>query len=335
MKYTFKEVCRSLDVPRTTAQYWVEKILEWPKSSNTATLYFDEETYEKMWEIKFYVETGHKIKDIPQLLANKSNKQERLQQLLIKLQEKRDKLNKYIDIVTVLKDTGVGPNNIRFGIPLFEDATFEEVSDFIEAISDMENAEFQIDDEKFEQCIEQFAERIDELADMYKEYGYLSQEVQQKVKETFSDLTPFIPLSSFAYNWMVVLLESDEEWVSQIDEEHNAGCSNFIFNAIRHYCNTNLSISLEDMVGDIAEEILALGKKKYSSKSKEVQEKVKQLSQCLLEAYEADSNDEKQLLIRQIAGYSNPKYATYIDKTCGRGASKYLINALHFYYKQL
>lgn len=48
---TFREVCEEIGVSRTTLQGWVNSILERPTEQDDLGWYFDDNDFEKIWQI--------------------------------------------------------------------------------------------------------------------------------------------------------------------------------------------------------------------------------------------------------------------------------------------
>ena len=51
---TLREVYEEIGVSRTTLQGWVNGILEKPTLQDDAGWYFDDEDFEKIWQIRFF-----------------------------------------------------------------------------------------------------------------------------------------------------------------------------------------------------------------------------------------------------------------------------------------
>lgn len=326
---TLREVYEEIGVSRTTLQGWVNGILGEPTVQDDTGWYFDDNDFEKIWQIRFFKQLKYSNGTIKEILNNPNfDKKKCLEEQILLLTKEKDELENLISAACLLKETGISPRTVRFGISELEDIRldnfyndilhmigtsfniFNHSIDEDEFISDFEEEEVNVRFDAFEKIMHFYKNGVD----------FRSEEIQLQIG--------LIPEAITFYLWF----SPNSEIGAEIDKDYGDGSSVYFYNALQHYLNTNSNNEVGKELFTALENIAELGIKKYAANSDEVQSEVKKIYHF----FSILSDKGKLNMIRNMGKlYGSNAYINAIDNGAKRGLSWFISRAIHIYCDRL
>lgn len=265
---TLREVYEEIRVSRTTLQGWVNGILEKPTLQDDTGWYFDDEDFEKIWQIRFFKQLKYSNSKIKEILNNPNfDKKKCLEEQILLLTKEKDELENLISAACLMKETGISPKTVRFEIVELEDIAKDN---FYNDILCMLGTAFNIfnppidEDEFISDFIE---EEVNARFDAFerimlfckKGVDVRSEEVQLQIE--------LIPEAITFY----LMFSPDSEMAAEIDKDYGEGKSAYFYDALQYYRNTKTGNEIGQELITALENIERFGINKFTANSDEVQ----------------------------------------------------------------
>ena len=283
-KKSTMEVCAELGVSRTTFKAWVYDILGRKQVQYDNTLLeFTEEEVVTLWQIRFYKQLKYSSSKIQEILNNPDfDISESLAFQIRELTRQKEEIEKMIRLATVMKETGINPSAVRFGLNEGEEIKYDHALNLMEMIADSQALfpEENVADlpeitgeeaEKLQKCfdciIRLFKKGVDPGHD-------LAQKCAGKIHATMSRI---ISESVVGFSWRILFLAPGTESARKIDHTYGKGSSEFLFNVLQLYCSTHADNDFDKDFYLTVENIDRLTREVHSADSDEVQAEVERL----------------------------------------------------------
>lgn len=314
---TFREVYKEIGVSRTTAQGWVNFILERPTEQDVMGWYFDDNDFEKMWQIRFFKQLKYSNNEIKEILNNPNfDKKKCLEEQIQLLTKEKEELDNLISAACLMKETGFSPKTFRFGINEFEDIKYDHILSMVGTLFNILNKP---DDE--DEFIDYFVEEeLDaRLTAFEKIMDYCKKGMDIRSEEVQIQIA-LIPEAVIFDLWF----SPDSELSVEIDNDYGEGKSAYFYEALQYYRNVNTDNELYSALENIAE----LGIEKFTTNSDEVQSEVKKIYNF----FSILSNKGKLDVLRTMGEiYGSKAYINTIDNGASRGVSWFVSRALKIF----
>lgn len=273
------ELCSELGISRTTFKGWVYDILERKQDPyDNTTLIFDDEEIIKLWQIRFYKQLKYSNASIRKIINNSSfDLNESLEMQINELTKQKEELEILIKLATVMKECGITPTSLKFGITENEDLDYESITELLttmlyNAVLSFDNDDFSlIMVEEDSDALFNSLERIMELKN--QKYDFTHYEVQNQISEIQKVFSKYIE-SEFLFSYGNVFLSADSDFGRMIDKEYGKNCALYLGKALNYNYKPDTMNKIDKEFGDILTRIEKLGYSKYSTNSKEVQQEI-------------------------------------------------------------
>lgn len=336
---SLREVYEELGVSRTTLQGWLYDILEWPKqdtADNTA-LKISDDVLTTIWQIRFFKQLKYSNKKIKDILADPGFDISRsLEQQIAELTKQKEELEKLIKVATVMKETGLGPNSLRFGSAEMDEISYPNVIGILGLIGDnlaaIEKSE--IDFEDFISDTE-----LDAIVRSFKCLMKKGQEqlpvdastVQEEVANLHRTISTITSESVFILASATPYFLPDGEVGRDIDKEYGNGSAAFFYQAFEYYCNENSENELDREFYGALENIEKLARAKYSTNSPEVQAVVQKMYDFFSRATGRFSVYTVPLLKNMGATYGSKEFRDAFENGAERGIFWFISRAIDIF----
>lgn len=326
---TLREVYEEIGVSRTTLQGWVNGILEKPTLQDDTGWYFDDEDFEKIWQIRFFKQLKYSNSKIKEILNNPNfDKKKCLEEQILLLTKEKDELENLISAACLMKETGISPKTVRFEIVELEDIAKDN---FYNDILCMLGTAFNIfnppidEDEFISDFIE---EEVDARFNAFerimlfckKGIDARSEEVQLQIE--------LIPEAITFY----LMFSPDSEMAAEIDKDYGEGKSAYFYDALQYYRNTKTGNKIGQELFTALENIERFGINKFTANSDEVQSEVNEIYNF----FRILSDKGKLNMLRAMGElYGSKAYINAFDNGAERGISWFISRAIQIYCDRL
>lgn len=294
---TISNLCKKLNVPRTTFQDWVNKILDDSnyRIGQGVTRHFNENEIKKLWlirELKEYDKLcgnnkkpeypDEKIKMIINGNYPNFNETEFRKKYINLLKRKRNEYDMQIKAQEAALE-GITIQTLRSSIYGFENLDYNKTRAYLSiigknlqlsyAVSDEEYEKFYSDkftDEDIDTLIDSF-EQLSELCE--KNYSSDSIEVFEMVLSIHRSVAKAFTGSVIIFSWLSMFLLSNNDFISEFDNDK----IDFFRKAAQNYCRRKSPNNLDKAFNAVLKNFELLFKREYSFDSSQTQGMVKQL----------------------------------------------------------
>lgn len=284
----FREVYTELGIPKSTAQKWVNEILcqsifckeQFQNDSNEWE--FTDEEISKIWEVAFYRELDYSYKEIIVLLkSSQKDIQKIINQKFNDLIKEKERIERRIRMSKFVYVSGLKPISFKYALQGFFDIKYDIIKDLIYELID-DNSKFlgQEEIEKQLKCIdtEYVLECIDNI--MLKRcmtVDYYESEVQEYIRKIHKAMYCFFGKSVSVFRGVGVLVAPGSKYALKIDEKYGIQSSEYLFNALSYYAESNIDNEFDKKYFDSMEMLIQLSEEGYGVESKEVQAQVRNI----------------------------------------------------------
>lgn len=322
---TFREVYEEIGVSRTTLQGWVNSILERPTEQDDLGWHFDDNDFEKIWQIRLFKQLRYNNSKIKEILNNPNfDKKKCLEEQILLLMKEKEELENLISAACLMKETGISPNTFRFGFNAFENINYDNILSILGATFNIFNK--QEDEDDFTDYIieEEFDVRLAAFEKIMhfckKGMDIRSEEVQLQIS--------LIPEAIIFNLWFY----PDSEISADIDKDYGKGKAAYFYEALQYYCNVNSNNEVGKELFVALETIADLGIKKFTANSDEVQSEVKKIYNF----FSILSDKGRLYMLRNLAElYGSKAYINTVDNGASRGVSWFVSRAINIYCDKL
>lgn len=294
---TISNLCKKLNVPRTTFQDWVNKILDDSnyRIGQGVTRHFSEDEIKKLWLIKELKEydklcgnskqpeyTDEKIKNIINGNDPSFNESEFRKKYLELLKRKRDEYDMQIKVQEAALE-GITIQTLRSSIYGFENLDYSKIQAYLSLIGknlqlsyNVSNEEYKkiysdkLTDEDVDTLISSF-EQLSELCD--KNCSVDSIEVFETVLNIHRSVAKAFTGSVTIFSWLSMFVLSNNDFISEFDNDK----IEFFRKATQNYCEKKSPNNLDKAFNAVLKNFELLFEKEYSFDSPQTQDMVKQL----------------------------------------------------------
>jgi len=278
------EVCAELGVSRTTLKGWVYDILDRRQEPyDNTTLEFTEDEVVILWQIRFYKQLKYSNSKIKEILNDShSTILKRLDFQIRELTKQKEELEKLIKVASVMKETGITPTSVRFGVEEVGELRYDFVLTLLEKMADSMRLFSEEDVDMLQSITDDDAESLynnfEKIIRLSNTGVSPSDDLAQKIaKEMHTVVSKYISESVFAFSLTILCFAPGTEDSKEIDNEYGKGSANFLFNVLQAYCSINSDNDFDKDCFGAIDKIISLGCKKYTTRSNEVQDEVDKL----------------------------------------------------------
>lgn len=334
---TLNEVVETVGLTRRAIQeYEKTGLADKPTITNKyGYLLYDTPAIERLWQLRFYKELGYNMTEIDKLDKNKTlNTDSELERVILKLIEKREKLDNLINIARAMKETGVSFAAFKKTITE-EDMDSEDVfgvlGTSLSLFLDVKEEEFNADviSEEDLDDIYDAIERIEELMKRGKIFS--SSEIQGEVESIHNIVAKGFSKSIILFRSFVMYLEPESRVVEDLEGLFDKETIAFLQNAMKHYCEVHSDNETDRELCEALDNISVLGMKKHTTNSSEVQHEVKRIHN-FFKGMNLLKEDAKLEAVKKIGLlYGSKAYKQMIDNGAKRGVSWFISRAIEIY----
>lgn len=326
---TLREVYEEIGVSRTTVQGWVNGILEKPTAQDDTGWYFDDDDFEKIWQIRFFKQLKYSNSTIKKILNNPDfDKKKCLEEQILLLTKEKDELENLISAACLLKETGISPKTLRFGVSEIEKIKSNNIyNDILCMLATSFNIFNQSvgEDEFIDDFIE---EEVDARITAFEKIMHYCEKGVDICSEEVQLQIALIPEAITFDLWF----SSDSEIAVDIDEDYGEGKAAYFYDALQYYHNVNAGNEVGKEFYTALENIEKLGIKKFTANSDEVQSEVEKIY-CFFSIL---SDKGKLKILRNIGEiYGSKSYINAIDNGASRGVSWFISRAIQIFCDKL
>ncbi len=325
---TLREVYEEIGVSRTTLQGWVNGILEKPTLQDDTGWYFDDEDFEKIWQIRFFKQLKYSNSKIKEILNNPNfDKKKCLEEQILLLTKEKDELENLISAACLMKETGISPKTVRFEIIEFEDITKDNLyNDILCMLGTAFNIIPTINEDEF---ISDFIEEeVDARFEAFEKIMHFCKKGVDARSEEVQLQIGLIPEAIIFY----LMFSPDSELAAEIDKDYGKGKSAYFYDALQYYRNTKIGNEIGQELFTALENIERFGINKFTANSDEVQSEVNKIYNF----FNILSDKGKLNMLRAIGElYGSKAYINAIDNGAKRGISWFISRAIQIYCDRL
>lgn len=339
---SLRDVYEELGISRTTLQGWLYDILEWPKqdvSDNTAMIIPDD-ILPTIWQIRFFKQLKYSSKKIKDILADPSfNLSQSLEKQIAELTKQKEELESLIRVATVMKETGIGPNSLRFGSVGMDEIGYQRIVGILDLMAEKMSiyTEIEIDFEEYisdeeVNAIEGIFERVSKLRKQHLPSDDVA--VQKEIAKLHLLTSAITSKSIIVFSWIHLCFSPDGELGKELDSEFGAGTTAFFSNALEYYCNQNAENEMDQEFYRALENIEKLARCKNTTNSYEVQAEVEKLQDFFSKATGRFSAYAVPLLRNLGTTYGSKEFRNAFEDGAERGILWFISRAIEIYCNQ-
>ncbi len=328
------EVVSLIGLPRQRIQdYEKEGLAIKPtiRNNNGYLLYSDREI-ERLWQIKFYKELGYKTRQIKDVFFNPHyDRTQVLKQQIEELERKREKIDVLIANAKSFLETNVSPIDIKFLMP--DDIPYDTLLNICSATFNIGDIEGDFCNNLSEDDWESFLTYLFEISALYKAGAIITDNcIQDRIVLMKSNIPIEIQDSVLLFSSLTLSLLNDDDLSKILNNTFGIECTEFIIEAIKHYCSTNPYSEIDTILLDTLENIGNLGIQKYKFTSKPVQDEVEKL--YLFGMKISNNNCDFAIsFLQQIQKlFASKEYKQMIDKGAEKGLSWFISQSIDAYF---
>lgn len=334
---TLNEVVAIVGLTRRAIQEYEKAGLAYKPTTtnNYGHLLYDTPAIERLWQLRFYKELGYNMTEIDKLDKNKKlNSDSELERVILKLTEKREKLDNLINIARAMKKTGVSFGAFKKTITE-EDMDSEDVfgvlGTSLNLFMDVTEEEYDADviSEDDLDAIYDAIERIEALKKEGKRF--ISSEVQGEVENIHNIVAKGFSKSIILFRSFVMYLEPESRVIEDLEGLFDKETIAFLQNAMKHYCGVNADNEADRELCEALDNISILGMKKHTTNSPEVQNEVKRIHNFFKEINILKEEAKLELVKKIGLLYGSKAYKQMIDNGAKRGVSWFISRAIEIY----
>lgn len=282
---SLRDVYEEIGVSRTTLQGWLYDILEWPKQEredNTA-LKISDEDLALIWQIRFYKQLKYSNSKIKEILRNPSfDLSQSLELQIDELTRQKEELENLIHIATMMKETGLSPSTLRFGMEDLDGVKYKDIVSILRIMSDNvfddEDAAYSKWENISEEEINLMMEAFDQIMQLHKRVLPISLPiVQARIQALHRAASVITTESVVVLSWFLLFFSPEGVIGRGIDGEYGEGSASFFYHALQYYCKENQDNEFDRDFHTAWSNIEMLAYNHYATNSKAVQSEIKKL----------------------------------------------------------
>ena len=309
------------------------------KRNKYGYLMYDDDSIDRLWQIRFYRELGYDKKAIKAVFDDPYYDFSATIEAQVKqLEQKKQEIDNLINVANLMKETGLTPRALHSQAAMLG-VTYNDTFGVLGALTRQfandktEPEDSPITDEEFKRMFEAF----ENVLTLYKNGLAYDEGSVQKAVQAFHELAS--PLLSNAVSGLMMasfLIAPGSKGAEEIEAEYELpGAAEFIQQAVNKYVEDNMDKGPDKVLNDALEEIVAFGKQKYKPWSDEVQFVVDRIYNSYAALYKQSFISPRKLMQQSVQLYADPGYYGFFDKaTRGKGAGKYVSAAFRHYCKR-
>lgn len=336
---SLRDVYEELGVSRTTLQGWLYDILKWPRqdtADNTA-LNIPDDILPTIWQIRFFKQLKYSSKKIKDILADPSfDLSQSLEKQIVELTKQKEELENLIKVAMVMKETGIGPNSLRFGPAGMDEIGYPKIVGILGLMADKvaTYAEAEIDLEKYisDAEVDAMVAVIERVSKMGQKHLHTdTAAVQEEIAKFHRILSTIASESIIILSWVHLCFSPDGELGRELDSEYGTGSTAFFCGALEYYCNENAENEYDKAFYMAWEEVGELANAKYTTSSPEVQAVIQKLYDFFSRAIGRFSTYTVPLLKNLGVTYGSKEFRDAFENGAERGGLWFISRAIEIY----
>lgn len=340
---TLEEVAKIVGLKRRAIQeYEAAGLANKPKNRNKyGHLLYDESEIEKLWQLYFYKELGY---NIPKIIEHRKKSpyftEEELKTVISELKKKRRRLDNAIKIAEAMKATGLGFEGMSHPIEVGKDLSAEVAFDFLgtmygvlgDVYEDNSSVDVMFDDNEFEILLD-YVDKI--MACFKKELSLECAETQCIIEEWHKSIEDKVADSIIPLEIAVMYISPGSELRELITEGMDEAEIDYLREAIQYYCLKNKVNSYDMELENLLNGIARLGREKFSTNSKEVQEAVGKLYRHLNRLKILNGRMVETMLRMMVELMGSESFKQAYDNGMARGEGWFVSRAIEYYLSNI
>ncbi|MBQ7918737.1 MAG: MerR family transcriptional regulator [Lachnospiraceae bacterium] len=340
---TLKEVVDIVGLNRRAIQEYEDaELAKKPTERNKyGHLLYDSQAIERLWQLRFYKELGYNRTQIKSILEDESyNEQKEMENVLKALEEKRDKLNDLISIAQMMEETGLSFNSLKNGVVGFENAKSDNVFSILASSINIfnipgtiENAFESIFADEDYGVILDAKDKIIGLFEMGESVD--ADEVQEGIKGMHKIMAKALSESIIIFQSTLLLLSPETGIAKELIEDVGENNYNDLREALQIYCEINKDNAMDKAFIEAVENVEKYGRKKYTTKSDEVQTEVARMHDYFKQIPILSEDAQLEVVRRLGQAFGSKAYKDVIDNGAKRGIAWFISRAIEVYCDNL
>jgi len=298
---------------------------------------------ERLWMIKLFYELNYKKDNFKKIIQSEDfSEEDTFKNIMIELQEKISKLQKYLDIIKKMNEYRLGFNDIFYLINgVDEEINFSDLNIYGSILSMMPN-ETELNITKEQLDIISAAEwnkyiKLIEKILQYKSmlYSERSTDVQTLVNEMYQIMSKYISHSLSMFLSQHIVMFGTENNTIDINNNYGEGASEYLIDAINYYCHLKKEDKGDLFLGSSIENIIDLLYEGHSFDSEEVQSQVKRLHEFYKGLLFYTENQQIMFLKMLKESFENKDIMKEYDNDNEKSFCKLISDSIGYYLKKL
>lgn len=335
---TLSEVVEIVGMTRRVIQeYEKAGLASTPSTKNKyGHLLYDDESIGQLWQIRFYRELGYNKDQMKSVFSNPDyNKHDAIATQVVLLERKKERLEALIETAKALNEMDLSPSALRFGLLGMEDTSYDTMFSVVGvAFSAMQSEDVE---ESFVSVLTEedgirWFDAVKQIIDYFAQGMTIEcDDVQNQVKIMHSITSKEVSDSIILFSWNNLNLSPGTELAMEVDEVYGTGSSEFLFQATHYYCIAHADNQTDRKLIDALQNIEYLGRKRYTTGSKEVQDEVRKIHEFFAGIAIVSQDTQLKLLTNISALFGSKAYKDMIDNGAEKGVSWFISRAIRIY----
>ncbi|MBQ5332763.1 MAG: MerR family transcriptional regulator [Oscillospiraceae bacterium] len=266
---------------RVIQEYEKEGLSQTPNTTNKyGHLLYDDKTIERLCRIRFYRDLGYSKSRIKSILSDNNSRSAVISQIG-ELEKKKEKLEASIAVAKASEKMGLSPQSILSGLPFTSAMTYDMLLSLLGSIcvisekNEITDCFTKVLSEEDHEEICEAAARIYESFD--RGIPSENESVLQNVDRIHDIASKALSDSILFFSLCSLYISPDTELAGEFDEQLGKGFSEYLYCAVRHYCNLYADNLTDKKIYEAMESLEYYCRKKSAADSEKVQNEVKKL----------------------------------------------------------